>query len=100
MKSSYKIFWTNHALNELKAVFDYLEAQWTEKEAKNLALEIERVLQIISNNPELFPNSPHKKEVRRAVVTKHNTLYYRKNKEIIEILSFFSNKKHPKNLDL
>ena len=49
-------------------------------------------------NPELFQISRAKKDVRRAVVTKHNSLYYRN--KTIEILSFFSNRKNPKELDL
>jgi len=98
MKSSYRINWTNHALNELKEVFNYLEVNWTEKELRKLSIEIEKTLELISINPELFPKT--KKSIRRVVITKHNTLYYRKNKKTIEILSFFSNSKNPNKLKL
>ncbi len=100
MKSGYRIAWTSHALNELKETFNYLETNWTKKEIKKLSHEIERTLELISINPELFPKTRKKKNLRRVVVTKHNTLYYRKNKMTIEILSFFSNKKNPNKLEL
>jgi len=77
-----------------------LEANWTEKELSKLSIEIEKTLELISINPELFPTTRNKKSVRRVVITKHNTLYYRKNKKTVEILSFFSNSKKPNKLEL
>jgi len=100
MKSSYRINWTNHALKELKEVFDYLETSWTEKELRKLSIEIEKTLELISRNPELFPKTRKKRNIRRVVITKHNTLYYRKNIETIEIVSFFSNSKNTNKLKL
>ena len=55
---------------------------------------------LLSKNPELFPIINQDETIRRAVITKHNTIYYKKLNEVIEILSFFSNKKNPDKLDL
>ena len=96
MKSGYKIAWTDNALSELKATYKYLEENWTEREIKNLSIEIERTIKLISNDPKIFPIS-NKKKIRKVVVKKLNTLYYRENKEnFVEILSFFSNRQNPK----
>jgi len=95
MKSGYKVEWTENALNELKATYEYLEENWTEKELKNLSSEIERTIKLISDNPKLFPFS-EKKKIRRVIVKKLNTLYYREvKKSKVEILSFFSNRQDP-----
>jgi len=95
MKGGYKIEWTDNALNELKATYQYLEENWTEKELRNLSTEIERTIILISDNPRLFPLS-EKNKIRRVVVKKLNTLYYREvKKSKIEILSFFSNRQSP-----
>ena len=95
MKSGYKIEWTDNALNELIATYQYLEENWTEKELRNLSSEIERTIKLISENPKLFPLS-EKKKIRRVIVKKLNTLYYREvKKSKIEILSFFSNRQDP-----
>ncbi len=95
MKSGYKIDWTNNALSELKETYQYLEENWTEKELKNLSHAIEKTLKLISHNPNLYPLSD-KQNIRRAVIKKLNTLYYRiTTDERIEILSFFSNRKNP-----
>jgi len=101
MKSGYKIQWTENALNELKEVFEYLELKWTERESKKLSENIETTIKLISENPSLFPKSKEIK-VQKAVVHKLNTIYYRENnyEKTVQILSFFSNRKNPKNLKL
>jgi len=100
MRSGYKIEWTDNALAELKATYQYLEENWTKRELMNLSLEIENTLRLISDNPKIFPLSKGKK-IRRVVVKKFNTLYYRvaKNKRI-EILSFFSNRQNPNKIKI
>ncbi len=100
MKSGCKIKWTDHALKELSETFAHLENNWSERELQKLSRKIEKTLELISYNPKLFQKTSIKKDVRRAVVTKHNSLYYRINIETIEILSFFSTRKNPGKLEL
>ncbi|RKD92243.1 type II toxin-antitoxin system RelE/ParE family toxin [Mangrovibacterium diazotrophicum] len=95
MESGYKIQWTDHALSELKQHFDYLEANWTKKELKNFARELEHILELISKNPAIFQASQHHKNIRRAVVYKHYSLYYRTKGKTIQILSLFGNRQNP-----
>ncbi len=100
MKNGYKILWTDFALKELEDTIKYLEEYWTEKELQNLALNIEETLKLISQNPELFQVSEIKKDIRRAIILSHNTLYFRVKNNQIEIISFFSNRQNPKKRKL
>lgn len=100
MKSGYKILWTDNALQELEATLNYLKEKWTAKELKNLAVALEKTLQLIAQNPYIFQASVEKKEIRRAVVLHLNILYYRISENRIEILSFFSNRQSPKKRKL
>ncbi|WZL88509.1 type II toxin-antitoxin system RelE/ParE family toxin [Salinimicrobium sp. 3283s] len=95
MKSGYSIQWTSHALSELAETIDYLQKNWTDRELKSFSQELDNTLQLISKNPELFPASKSRKSIRRVVVAKYNSLYYRINKDSVEILSFFSNRQDP-----
>ncbi|WP_299205357.1 type II toxin-antitoxin system RelE/ParE family toxin [Brumimicrobium sp.] len=94
MESGYNIFWTDHALSELADTYEYLELNFTPREMKNLSLEIDQVLQLISKKPKLFPIS-ESLEIRKVVIKKYNTMYYKVNKNQIEIISFFSNRQSP-----
>ena len=100
MTSGYRILWTDFALKELEATIEYLLENWTEKELKSLASKIEETLELISMNPNLFLCSDVKKDIRRVVVAKYNTMYYRKIEDKIEIISFFSNRQSPKSRKL
>jgi plasmid stabilization system protein ParE len=85
---------------ELEDTIEYLEENWTEKELQNLALNIEETLKLITQNPELFQVSEIKKNIRRAIIFSHNTMYYRVKNNQIEIISFFSNRQNPKKIKL
>lgn len=97
MESGYEIIWTDNALEELASTYQYLESNFPEKVLFNLSHEIEKVSYLISRNPHLFAESEEKKGIRKAVIEKYNTMYYRISAEAfaIEILSFYSNRQDP-----
>jgi len=94
MESGYKILWTDHALKELAETYDYLKIHFTKREMNKLSTEIDKTLKLISINPSLFPLSEFK-GVRRIIIKKFNTMYYREKENTVEILSFFSNRQDP-----
>ena len=89
-----KISWTPTAKKTYFKVLDYLAENWTKREVTNFMNEVESLLIQITDNPEMFQASRKKKNVRKALITKHNTLYYRikrKNKEL-ELITFCDNR--------
>jgi plasmid stabilization system protein ParE len=54
MKSTFKIIWSDEALHGLNQIVNYLEENWTSKEIKKFAKLLDKKLNLISNNPELF----------------------------------------------
>lgn len=95
MKNGYKILWTNNAISELEETIEYLEINWSEKELRKFSEKLDHTIELISKTPEIFPNSYEKKGIRKAVVEKHNNLYYRIKEKSIEIISLFSNQQNP-----
>lgn len=100
MASGYKILWTENALSELSDIIYHLETHWTERELNRFSSELDHTIQLISKNPKLFQASMEKSDVRRAVILKLNTLYYRINKKSVEILSLYLNRKNPEKRKL
>ena len=101
MKNIYKIVWTEFALEELAETIKYLDHFYNSKELHHLAVEIERTIELISNNPLLFQIDENK-NIHRKVVAKYNTLYYhiKEEEKVVEILSFFSNRQDPEKRSL
>jgi len=98
MKSRYKVVWTDHALDELRQTVSYIEENFSELEIRRLADKIESTLALIATQPAMFPESPSRKGVRRAIILRFNSLYYRVKHRQIEILSFFSNRQDLRKL--
>ena len=95
MLNGYKILWTDLAIEELEETIKYLEEDFSQKEIKKLAKEIERVINLISQNPTIFPLS-EKMNLRKVVILKFNSMFYRVANEQVQIISFFNNRKNPK----
>lgn len=95
MASGYKIRWTDHALSELSDTVKHLEENWTENELIQFANAVDHTVEIISRHPRIFPVSNKIKKIRKAVVDKNNTMYYRIVKDSIQILSVFGTKQNP-----
>jgi hypothetical protein len=72
MKSGYKIFWSNTAIQDLKNLIDYLTLHWTNKEIRQFARKLDKRIEIITINPMLFPSTTKKKNIRRSVFNKTN----------------------------
>jgi plasmid stabilization system protein ParE len=95
-----KISWTPTARKTYFEVLDHLARHWNIKEVENFISEVEHILEQIKSNPEMFQASRKKKNVRKGLITKHNTLYYRikPRKKELELIIFWDNRKDPGEL--
>ncbi len=94
-----RIDWTTEAEFTYDAIVFYLEQEWSEREVKNFISRVNEVLKLISKNPMLYKRSKQK-GIHEAVVSKHNTLYYRVKTESIDLLNFWDNRQSSEKLKL
>ena len=99
MENIYKIVWSDEALSNLKNIILYLEDNWTSKEIKKFATLLDRQLNRIQNNPFLFAESENHSTIRKSVLTKQVSIYYRVRKNSIELITLFDNRQNPKKLN-
>lgn len=100
MKSTFKIIWTDEAFEGLKNILDYLEARWTKREIKKFAKLLEEQLALIQKNPELFPVTQKSNLIRRSVLSKQTTIFYKIEKNSIYLVSLFDNRQNPGKLNI
>jgi plasmid stabilization system protein ParE len=83
------IIWSRLAENDLENILNYLDKNWERKIASNFIDLTVNILNQIFENPKQFPISYKREKVRKCVLTKHNTLFYRETILSIEILRIY-----------
>jgi len=92
------IIWSPLSESDFITILDYLRNNWEDKVVQGFIELTEETLVQISNHPKQFPLIHKQKKVRKCVLTKHNTLFYRERKDCIDILRIFDNRQDPKKL--
>jgi plasmid stabilization system protein ParE len=90
-----EIKWTSEAEDTFENILVYLQSNWTAKEIAKFIRATDRTILYISESPLMFRQSK-KKNIREAVITKHNLLLYRIKSRQIELLVFWDTRKNPK----
>lgn len=93
------IRWTKRAEKSFDEIVERIEERWSEKSAKKFVRKTDKVLDLMSDNPLMFPESK-KKGIRKGLITKQTSVYYRVFKNIIRLITFRDNRKDPKKLKL
>lgn len=93
-----KIIWSPSAESDLKSVLIYLDEKWSVLVVNQFINKVDSFVNLIAEEPKLFPIINKKHNVRKCVLTKQNTLYYRENKDSIDIIRLFDTRQDPKKL--
>ena len=81
-------------------MLDYLNENWNEKVVLKFMNEIENSISMILKHPKQFPLVNIKLKVRKCVITKHNSLFYRERKNNIQLLRVFDTRQSPRKLKI
>jgi plasmid stabilization system protein ParE len=94
MKNNMKVIWTEKAIKENQKNIDYLILNWEEKVLINYIKELDSIIGLISNNPDLgqWDNEIGSSKI---LVVKQIYLFYEIRDNQIVIRSFWNNYKKP-----
>lgn len=95
---SRKVYVSKTAQKKLEKLFEYLIMEWSIKAKDDFVKKLDYSIKIIKNQPEIFPISKKGKGLRKCVITKHTTLYYRYNTRRINIVTLFDTRQNPNKL--
>lgn len=93
-----QIIWSPLAENDFGNILEYLNQKWGEKAAYQFIEITSNLLRQISIKPKLFPLINRKLKIRKCVLTKHNSIYYRESVTQIEILRIYDTRQDPDKL--
>ncbi len=93
-----EVIWSERARITYYKVLDYLEENWYRHEIIQFINRTEVVINAIKKNPGIYTYAVKNKNIRRAIIDKHNSFYYQvdQKKKKIYILTFFDNRQNPK----
>jgi|AntRauTorckE6833_2_1112554.scaffolds.fasta_scaffold44199_2 plasmid stabilization system protein ParE len=92
MAYDYKLFWSDEAINNLESTLDYLQSRWTQREVDIFKKRLSKQLNLITNNPKLFPKSDYNPGLRKAVLSKQTTIFYEISGKTINLVYLFNNR--------
>lgn len=98
MASDYKIYWTAEAINNLESILSYLGDFWTQREIENFKTKLSKQLNLIQQNPFLFPVSSYNPRLRKAVLSKQIIVFYEVSEKRVYLIYLFNTKKDSGNL--
>ncbi len=92
---SREIRFSKRAAIKLENLLNFLEKEWSIKVKNDFILKLNRTLSNIQQFPESFPESIRKKGLRKCVITKQTTIFYKNDRNRINIVTFFDNRQNP-----
>jgi plasmid stabilization system protein ParE len=95
-KNELKVRYSERAKNEYLKILEDLNKDFGIRVAEKVDKRIQKILAQIVINPNQFPESKERKNIRRCVLSKQTTLYYKHNNDYIEVVTFWANQKNPK----
>jgi len=95
---SRKVIISNLATKKLESLFEYLVNKWSVKVKNEFIAKLDKSIHLIKKQPKSFPSSEKEIGLRKCVITKQTTLYYRFDDKTIKIVTIFDTRQHPKKL--
>ena len=89
---------SKRAMRKLDNLLAYLEEEWSAKVKHEFVLKLDRALKQIQRIPDSFPESEKVKGLRKCVVTKQTTVFYKYSESSIDVVTIFDNRQNPKSI--
>ena len=89
---------SSRALQKLDNLLVYLEEEWTLKVKETFILKLDKSFQQIQKLPDSFPESEKIKGLRKCVITRQTTVFYKYTDTHINIVTIFDTRQNPKQL--
>lgn len=92
------VVWSTKAKQDLVRVISYLEQNWSAKVARIFLQKVDLLVKHLASNDGMFPFVQKSRGIKKCVVTKHNSILFRLNKQQIEIIRLFDTRQNPNKL--
>ena len=89
-----ELIFTERSLKEIKNISEFITAKWSSRVNLKFLNKLKTNFDLLLTNPEIFP--PNKNNnLRRCVVSKQTTVFYKIQKNKTVIVSVFDTRQNP-----
>ncbi len=81
--------------NKIKNLLGYLLLNWNDSVAENVILKLDHTIQLLSKQEKIGSKVNGLKNTRTILITKHNRLYYRIEKDKLIIINLMDTRRNP-----
>lgn len=86
-------------MKNLDSLLVYLKEEWSTKVKHDFVQKLDKSLKQIQELPDSFPESDNIRGLRKCVVTKQTTVFYKYSDTTIYVVTIFDNRQNPKSLE-
>ena len=94
----YKLRWSDESVKNLEEILDDIKSKWTDKEIDKFKSKLSHQLDLIVQNPYMFPASTVKNGLRKAVLSRQTTIFYQIVDDIVYMAYLHINKRDISNI--
>jgi plasmid stabilization system protein ParE len=92
-----QVYWTRYAKVSLQEVVNFIRSRWGEKKVDQFVTLIDQKISLLKTNAHVAPKIGLD-NIRKWKVHKYINVFYRENKDRIEILLVWDNRQNPARL--
>ncbi len=96
---SWVVVWAPSAKEEFADLLGYIEAYYGTDAALIVMDKVEETVEIIRLFPNAYPSSRQQPGIRKAVITKQTSLFYRVLETQIQLLHLWDNRQNPERIE-
>ena len=89
---------SNRAIKKLESILVYLEEEWSTKVKHDCIQKLDKSLKQIQKHPYSFPESEKIQGLRKCIVTRQTTVFYKYSNTTIDVVIIFDNRQNPESL--
>jgi len=84
---------------KIKRLLQYLEKEWSRKARNSFHKQLNSSIDVLRHSPFAFPKSEFHPEIRKLVVSKQSTVFYKVSDDIVFIITIFDNRQDPDKME-
>lgn len=95
MAKKRRVIWSLESSKKVQSVIEFLLKEWGEKEAKAFLKRLKKFEKLVIEYPQLYPASQTDINLRKAVITKFQSVIYIIDDDSIRVLTILDHRQKP-----